>query len=116
MVEDRNGDTPPGQDGVHQGGQHPGSEEIPNFGRLVLALFGCEQTGDPGKVDPTKGDRENRSPGDAHEFKIAEHVCEGEVGGAVIEDLESEQGDHNQTTEKDTALDLNLIGKHRKLR
>ncbi len=92
VVEDGNGDAPPGEHGVHGGGQEPGAKEIPDFGGFFGALFGGKEAGDAGEVDAAEGDGEDGGPAQAGEIEVAEQVIEGEVGGGVVEELEGEQG------------------------
>jgi hypothetical protein len=93
--EDGDGDAPPGEDGVHGGSQEPGAEEIPDFGRLVVALFGGEEASDAGEVDGAEGDGEDGGPGEAGEGETAEQVLEGEVSGGKVEELKRQQGEND---------------------
>ena len=109
MIEDSDGDAPPGEHGVHGGGQEPGAEEIPDFGRVVGTLFGGEEAGDAGEVDAAESDGEDGGPAQAGELEVAEEVVEGEVGGGVVEELEGQQGQDDDRPKDQTALQTSSL-------
>ncbi len=92
VVDDGNRDAPPGEAGVEGRGQEPRAEEIPYLGGFVAALFGGEDAGDACKVNAAECHGKNGCPAHAREFKSAEHIQQGELGGAEIENLEGQQG------------------------
>ena len=106
VVEDGDGNTPPGEHGIHQGSQHPGTEEVPDFGGFVGTLLRGEEAGDASEVDAAEGDGEDGSPADADELEITEQVREGEVGGGVIEEFEGQESADDEAAEEQAALDL----------
>ncbi len=55
VLEHGDRDTPPGKHGVESGSQEPGSQQVPDFGRFIAALFGGKDAGDAGKINPTEG-------------------------------------------------------------
>ena len=97
VVEDGDRHAPPGEGGVEARRQHPRAKEIIDFGGFVTALFGGEDAGDTGKVDAAEGDGEDGRPAHTCECQVAEHVVQGILGGAEVEDFEREQGadDHD---------------------
>ena len=103
MVENGDGDAPPGEHGIHSSGEEPGAEEIPDFFGFSFALFGGEESGDAGEVDAAEGDGEYGSPAEGGEGEVAEQVAEGELGGRVVEGFEGEQGGDDETAEEQAA-------------
>ena len=63
VIDDGNRDTPPGENGVEGRCQEPGSEQIPNLGRLITSFFRREDAGDTGKVNATEGESKDACPG-----------------------------------------------------
>jgi len=113
VVENGNGDSPPGEHGVHDGSQHPGCEKIPDFGRFITALFWGEEAGDSGEVDAAESDGENGGPTDSHEFETTEEIGESEVRGGVVEDLESQQSGDDEGAEDQASLEFDTTGEER---
>jgi hypothetical protein len=58
-------------------------------------LFRGEQACQAGKINPAESQRKDGSPGDPGKLQVSEHICQGELGSAVIEDLEGQQGAYN---------------------
>jgi hypothetical protein len=103
MVDQGDGDTPPGEGGVHGSRQQPGAEEVPDFLRLIGALFWGEEAGDAGEVDTAEGDGKDGGPAERGEAQVTEQVIEGEIGGGVVEDLEGEKGGDDEQAEEHAA-------------
>src|SRR5215208_262195 len=80
MADNRNRNTPPGQDGIEGRRQKPRAKEIINFLGLVSALFRGEDASDAGKVDPTKRDGQDACPAHPCKRQVTEHISQCELG------------------------------------
>src|SRR5258706_1040596 len=100
--------TPPSEGGVETCGQQPGAEEKVHFGRFITALFRGKDAGDTGKVNAAECDGKDGCPAKACEGEVAEHIPQGELRGAEVEDLEREQGTDDHQSPGCAAVELSV--------
>src|SRR5512138_2574589 len=91
MTDDRNRNTPPGEDGIEGSCQEPCTEKVIDLFGFIRALLGCEDAGDPGKVDAAERDCQDGCPAETCKREVTQHIPQGKLGGAVVEDLEGKQ-------------------------
>ena len=110
MIDNGDRYPPPGQHGVHGGGDQPGSKQVPALGLLPELTLRSKETGNTGKIDPAEGNRQDRGPPHAPETQVAKQVGEGKIRRAVVEDLKSNQCGDDQKSKSDSLPDLNTFG------
>lgn len=109
VVCDGDRNAPPSEGGVEACGEHPCAEEVVDFGGFVAPLFGSEDAGDSGKVNAAESDGKDGCPLHACKGEVAEHVMQGVLGGAEVEDFEGEQGGNDHGAPCRAPVELTVV-------
>jgi len=94
VVEQREGNGPPGHDGVHGSSQQPGAHQVPDLFTLVEPLFGRKQLNQPGKVNRTEGDGQYAGPLQSQKAHVPQQVAQRILSCIEVENFKGDQGNN----------------------
>jgi hypothetical protein len=74
MADQCEGNSPPGERGVHRGSQEPGPEKVPHLCGLTILMLGRENTSNASEIHSTEGYGENGRPAYAGEAQFSKEI------------------------------------------